>query len=131
MQVGSIEARFIKFGIDTPDQFTFQDVSGAATSTLHTSNTVTLGGQFTSATAVLTGTGSPEMSKNGGTFSSSSVTVSSGDTLQVRLTSGPGAGQSRSATVTIAETSDTYSVQHHLVKTLQVVAGATNHNGST
>ena len=51
------------------------------------------------------------MSKNGGTFSSSSVTVSSGDTLQVRLTSGPGAGQSRSATVTIAETSDTYSVQ--------------------
>ena len=111
VQVGSIEARFIKFGIDTPDQFTFQDVSGAATSTLHTSNTVTLGGQFTSATAVLTGTGSPEMSKNGGTFSSSSVTVSSGDTLQVRLTSGPGAGQSRSATVTIAETSDTYSVQ--------------------
>jgi len=111
VQVGSIEARFIKFGIDTPDQFTFQDVSGAATSTLHTSNTVTLGGQFTSATAVLTGTGSPEMSKNGGTFSSSSVTVSSGDTLQVRLTSGPGAGQSRSATVTIAETSDSYSVQ--------------------
>ena len=111
VQVGSIEARFIKFGIDTPDQFTFQDVSGASTNTLHTSNTITLGGQFTSATAVLTGNGSPEMSKNGGTFSSSSVTVSSGDTIQVRLTSASGAGFSRTATVTIAETSDSYSVQ--------------------
>ena len=111
LQVGSIEARFIKFGIDTPDQFTFQDVSGASTNTLHTSNTITLGGQFTSATAVLTGNGSPEMSKNGETFSSSSVTVSSGDTLQVRLTSAGGAGLSRTATVTIAETSDSYSVQ--------------------
>ena len=111
VQVGSIEARFIKFGIDTPDQFTFQDVSGAATNTLHTSNTITLSGQFTSATAVLTGNGSPEMSINGGTFSSSSVTVSSGDTIQVRLTSPGGAGLSRTATVTVAETSDSYTVQ--------------------
>ena len=40
----------------------------------------------------------------------SSATVSSGDTIQVRLTSAGTAGTSRSATVTVGETSDTYTV---------------------
>jgi len=110
LQVGSVEARFFKFGVNTPNQFTFTDVTGASTNTQYTSNTVTLSGSFTATTATLTGTGSPTMSINGGSFSSSSATVSSGDTIQVRLTSAGTAGTSRSATVTVGETSDTYTV---------------------
>ena len=110
LQVGSVEARFFKFGVDTPNQFTFTDVPGASTNTQHTSNTETLAGSFTATTATLTGTGSPTMSINGGSFSSSSATVSIGDTIQVRLTSAGTAGTSISATVTVGETSDTYTV---------------------
>ena len=110
LQVGRVEARFMKFGINSPNQFTFTDVGGANTSQTYTSNTITLAGSFTASTATITGTGSPQMSVNGGSFSNSSQTVNVGDTIQVRLTSASSAGTQRFATVQVAETLDTYSV---------------------
>lgn len=109
-QVGSIEGRFFKFGVNTPNQFTFTDVTGANTSQTYTSNTITLSGSFTSSTATITGSGSPLMSINGGTFTSTSQTVSSGDTVQLRNTSAASAGTVRNAVLTINETTDTYSI---------------------
>ena len=50
------------------------------------------------------------MSINGGTFTNTSQTVSSGDTVQLRNTSAASAGTIRNAVLTINETTDTYSI---------------------
>ena len=108
-QVDFIEARFLKFGIATPNQFTFTDQTGQTAGSTVTSNTITLSGSsFVSGTASITG---GTYSVNGGTYTSSSTTVSNGDTISLRVTASSTGGATVFATFTVSDTSDTWSVQ--------------------
>ena len=110
--VDFVEARFMKFGVNTPNQFTFTDKYGQAKNTTITSNTQTLSGSFTSATAsFLTGTHtSAEFSINGGAYSNAARTVSNGDQITIQLLSSSAGFNTRNAILQIGETQDTWSV---------------------
>ena len=110
--VDFVEARFIKFGVNAPAQFTFTDQFGVAKNTVITSNTVSLGGSFTSATAELaTGSDtSAEFKVNNGSYSNASRTVSNGDTITLRLTSSASSFTGKSAILKVGETQDTWTV---------------------
>lgn len=81
-----------KYGIGTTraNAVSFTDVTGAATSTLVTSNTVTISGLASTAQmrVWVNGTTTPQFSVNGGAFSNSPTMVSNGDTIQIRQTTG-------------------------------------------
>jgi len=107
-QVNFVEGRFIKFGVSTPTQFTFTDVSNATASSTQTSNTITLSGSaFVSGTASISlGT----FSVNGGSHSGTSRTVNNGDTIQLQgVASGTG-GATRNHVFTVSDTSDTWTI---------------------
>lgn len=96
-------------GDSTPNVFSFTDQTNVPINTLRTSNTVTITG-INMATAVsVTGTGTPQISINGGGWVTSG-TISNGQTLQVRLTSANTNSTGRTATVAIGGVSDTWSV---------------------
>lgn len=95
---------------ETPDVFTFANELASAGS-LTASEVVTLSG-FTGSVAIsVAGDGSPEYRVNGGTWTTTSGTVSSGDTVQVRLTSGLTEGASRTATLTVGLGSGSFTVE--------------------
>lgn len=95
---------------DTPAAFSFTDVTNQAVNTVITSNTLTITGIGGNPTAVsVTGTGSPQISINAGAWTTSG-TILAGQTLAVRLTSAGTSSTARSATVTVGNTSDTWSV---------------------
>ena len=105
-----VEYSFQRLALNQPDQFTFTDLTNQAVSTTFTSNTITLGGSgFTGGTATLTGTGAT-FSINGGSYTTGSVTVSSGDTITVRVLSASTNSTTRSGLVNVAGTSESYSV---------------------
>ena len=110
--VDFVEARFIKFGVNAPSQFTFTDQFGVAKNTVITSNTVSLSGSFSSATAELaTGSDtSAEFKINNGSYSNASRTVSNGDTITLRMTSAATSFNSRNAILKIGETQDTWTI---------------------
>lgn len=94
----------------TPDNFVdFTDATGQASNTVITSNSQTITG-FTTANVSVSGDGSPEVSINGGTFTSSPGTMSNNQTIVVRLTSASGTNFTRTATVTIGTVSKTFDV---------------------
>ena len=94
----------------TPDNFVdFTDATGQASNTVITSNSQTITG-FTTANVSVSGDGSPEVSINGGTFTSSPGTMSNNQTIVVRLTSAAGNNFTRTATVTIGTVSKTFDV---------------------
>ncbi|QDZ07457.1 hypothetical protein FPZ24_08165 [Sphingomonas panacisoli] len=111
--------------------FTFTDVTNATQSTVYTSNTITISGLGvgnTNAYSVSGGT----VSKNGGSFTSSSGTVVDGDTLAVRVTSSASLATAVNVTLTVGTYADTYTVT-----TVAVVApaiyrssAATNNNAT-
>jgi hypothetical protein len=106
----SVEYSFQRLALNQPDQFTFADLSNQAVSTTFTSNTETLSGSgFTGGTATLTGTGAT-FSINGGSYTTGSVTVANGDTITVRVISASTNSTTRSGTVNVAGTSESYSV---------------------
>jgi hypothetical protein len=111
VQIGQIsDAWSVSTQDDTPDAFSFADVTGQPASTLITSNTLTITGIGPNPTAVsVTGTGSPQVSINGGAWTTSG-TILPGQTLTVRLTSAGTSSTTRSATVTVGNSSDTWSV---------------------
>lgn len=95
---------------DTPAAFSFTDVTNQAVNTVITSNTLTITGIGGNPTSVsVTGTGSPQISINGGAWTTSG-TILAGQSLAVRLTSAGTSSTARSATVTVGNTSDTWSV---------------------
>lgn len=95
---------------DTPAAFSFTDVTNQAVNTVITSNTLTITGIGGNPTAVsVTGTGSPQISINGGAWTTSG-TILAGQSLAVRLTSASTSSTTRSATVTVGNSSDTWSV---------------------
>ncbi|MBN8995376.1 MAG: hypothetical protein J0H94_09125 [Rhizobiales bacterium] len=92
----------------TPDTFNFSDQTNVAQATLTSSNTVTITGINDTASVSVSGDGSPQVSINGGGWVTSG-TIASGQTLQLRLTSG-GFSETRVATVTVGGGSDQWSV---------------------
>jgi len=97
----------------TPAAFSFTDVTAASTSTVYTSNAITVSGiEAAAALSFATSGGSShEYQINGGSWTAvGTTTISNGDTLKVRMTSPGSANQVGNITVTIGGVSDTYSV---------------------
>jgi len=107
--LSSVEYSFTRLALNQPTQFTFTDVNSASTSTVYTSNTITLSGSgFGGGTATVTG---GSYSVNGGSYTSAGTfTASSGDTVALRVTSSSSAGVGVSSTLSIAGISNTYTV---------------------
>ena len=92
-----------------PDAFSFTDQSGVARATAVTSNTLTISGLTGAAPVTVSGSGTPQVSLNGGDWVTSGA-ISNGQTLSVRLTSAPTYSTARSAQVTVGGVSDTWTV---------------------
>lgn len=91
----------------TPDAFSFTDQTNVALSTAITSNAITVSGiNAPAAISIVGGT----YSINGGAFTSSSGTVGSGASVQIKLTSSAAYSTATQATLTIGGVSDTFSV---------------------
>lgn len=97
-------------GDSTPDAFSFTDQTGVALNTMATSNIINIGGINTGVSVSVSGTGSPQVSIDGGVWGTSG-TISNGQSLQVRLTSANAYVTTYAATVTVGGVSDTWSVQ--------------------
>lgn len=93
----------------TPDPFTFTDQTGVATSTLITSNSVTITGIDASTPVSVSGDGSPEIRINGGGWATSG-NIENGQTLEVRLTSNAANSTMNSATVDVGGVTDQWDV---------------------
>lgn len=93
----------------TPNAFTFTDQPNAALSSLITSNNVTISGINVGTSVSVSGTGSPQISINGGAWVTSG-TITNGQTLAVRLTSSSTPGAALSATVNVGGVTDNWSV---------------------
>lgn len=93
----------------TPAAFSFTDVTDQSLSTLIYSNTVTITGIDSGCVASVSGSGSPEISVNGGAWSGA-ASINSGDTLRVRQISSSSVSTARIATVTVGTASDDWSV---------------------
>lgn len=96
-------------GDSTPDAFNFSDLTGVELSTLSASTAITPSGYEIATTASVTGSGSPQISINGGAWTTSG-TISPGQTIAVRLTSSASFSTALSATVSIGGISDIWSV---------------------
>jgi hypothetical protein len=83
---------------DNHDFVDFTPVTGVALSTLTNSNTGIIQGMNTSATMSVSG---GQMSINGGAFTSTPTSVSSGDTVRLRGTSANSFGTTTVVTLTI------------------------------
>jgi hypothetical protein len=92
----------------TPNPFTFTDVTNVAVSTTQTSNTITVSGMDTGASATVTVTGGT-YSKNSGAYTSASGTAQNNDTFNVRHTSSASNSTATNTTLTIGGISDTYT----------------------
>lgn len=93
----------------TPNAFSFTDATGAALNTVITSNTIAIAGINSGASVSVSGTGSPQISINGGAWATSG-TITNGQNLQVRLTSANANMTDRSATVNVGGVTTTWSV---------------------
>ena len=91
----------------TPDQFTFTDQTGAALSTVITSNTITVSGITSTTPISITG---GTYSINGGPYTSADGTVNPEDAVTVQQTSSESHSTTTDATLTIGGISDTFSV---------------------
>jgi len=96
------------------NQFTFDDITNAAFSTVYTSNTITVSGLNTGLSATVT-INNGTYSKNGLAYTSSPGSVTNNDTITVRATSSPNYSTSLGAqlyiyTTTGAIISDTFTV---------------------
>jgi hypothetical protein len=110
LTIGGVSATFsvTTAAKDTkPDQFIFVDQTGVALNTVITSNTITVSGINASTAISITG---GKYSINGGSYRTTSSTVTNGNTVKVQLTSSTSANTTKSATLTIGGVSDTFSV---------------------
>ena len=95
---------------DMPDPFTFTDLTAQELSTLVTSNIVTPGSYIGPIPVTITGQGNPEISIDGGAWATSG-NLNNGDTVQARLTTGATYETIHTATITIGQTSDSWTVE--------------------
>ena len=108
-QLGSAEARFIKFGTTDPI-FSFANQTGTALSTAFYSNTQVVGGFAGTKTVTITNTGFTRFSIDGGAFGTSAVNIANGSYINVEITSASTNLSTRSTTVTIGESGQGFSV---------------------
>jgi len=95
----------------TPDGYSnFTTFSNAVLSTVITSNTQTIYNITGDVSVSVSGQGSPQISVNGGAYSSSSTTIQSGQTLSVRLTSSASNSTDHVASVTVGTLTRTFTV---------------------
>jgi len=94
----------------TPDAFTFTDVTNQALNTLITSNSVTINGITGTVNVSVSGAGSPQVRVNGGSWTTGPTTIINGQSLEVRLTSANADSTMRSATVTVGSGSNQWDV---------------------
>lgn len=90
-----------------PDQFVFTNQTGAALSTVITSNTITVSGIDVTIPVAITG---GTYSINGGPYTSAAGIVNNGDTVTVKQTSSGSYSTMTDATLAIAAVSGTFSV---------------------
>jgi len=98
---------------DEPDSFELGGpVENASFDTPYYSNTITVAGlgNGTSTYVVVSGTGSPRYSKNGGSYVSTNGTVVNGDTIRVEVTSQNTSGADSVATLDIGGITDDFTV---------------------
>lgn len=93
----------------TPDAFSFIDLTGQSLNALILSDTVNITGIDPGCTVSVTGSGSPEISVNGGAWVGASP-IDPGDSLQVRMISSGDVSTERIAAVTVGDTTDNWSV---------------------
>jgi len=91
----------------TPDPFTFTDQTGVALSTVTTSNIITVSGIDVATPISITG---GTYAINGGSYTSTSGTVSNGDTVTVQLNSSGRYFTTTNTTLTIGGVSGIFSV---------------------
>ena len=90
-------------GAASPAAFSFIDQTGVATSTVTTSNIVTLSGMTLPGAVSITGDASCKFSRDGGAFGTTG-TVSANGTIQLQLTSSPLGATALTCTVTVSGT---------------------------
>lgn len=96
---------------DTPDAFSFTNITDADWSEMIMSETVTISDIGPSPVAIsIAGSGSPQFRIDGGAWTSAPDTISDGQTLELRLTSAATASVLRSATVTVGTESVQWDV---------------------
>jgi len=93
----------------TPDAYNFTNLTGQTKNMLVYSNTVTITGINDSTPVTISGTGSPQFSINGGSYTTSG-NITNGQTLRLRLTSANADNTARSATVNVGGVTDGWSV---------------------
>jgi len=95
---------------DVPDLFTFPSVQQADLNTSYTSNTVTIGGLGPGIAVNVDATNGAETSVNGGAFSTSTKSITNGQTLAIRMTSPTGYDSTKTTTITVGSVSGTWSI---------------------
>ena len=113
----------------TPSGLSFTNVTGASLVTLYSSNTatITFTGCTTGQSASVTGAVGAQISINGGTWVTSGI-ITSGQTLQVRLTSSSLASTVLTATVTVGSTNANWTVTTR-AGSLKIFETANNYTG--
>jgi hypothetical protein len=115
LTVGSVTQTFYVTtgGENLPDSFSFTTQTGTALSTAYTSNEITVAGLEvnSSVTATLSGSGTMALIKNSIVLSTTSTTLTNGDTLAIRMTSSGSYGTTVTATLTIGSMTRTFSIQ--------------------
>lgn len=95
----------------TPDNFVdFTDATGQAANTVISSNSQTITGITGSVNVSVSGQGTPKVSVNGATFTTTPGPIQNNQTISVQLTSAAGTNATRTATVTIGTVSKTFDV---------------------
>ena len=107
--LGSAEARFIKFGTTDPI-YTFANQTGVAQSTAFYSNTQVVGGFAGTKTLSISNTSFTKFKIDNGSFGTSNQNIANGSYVNVEITSASSGGTTRSTTVTIGESSQSFSV---------------------
>lgn len=119
---------------NTPDAFTFTDVTGAALNTVSTSNSITVAGMDSGQTCTVTVSGGT-YSKNSAAFTSAQGTAANGDTFSVRHTTSSSNSTSVSTTLTMqgnsTAVSDTYTTTTVAAPTYTVTAPTSIDEGSS
>lgn len=93
-----------------PDLFTFPSVQGADLNTLYTSDTVTISGLGAGISLNVSATNGAETSVAGGAFSTTTKTITNGQTLRVRMTSSASYDATKTTTVSVGTVSGTWSI---------------------
>lgn len=93
----------------TPDIFSFTDLTNQPLGTMIVSNTITITGMAPDQVASVTGSGTPQISVNGGPWVASTL-ISPGDTITVRMVSSASSSTTLTAAIAIGTISDNWNV---------------------